>query len=301
CPGEDRPLPQHLPRPVRLRCAPARVREPAQEPRGPRLQRPRRDLRHAAQAPPGAQGPAFPEPEGGGGRPVRVVAIHRAHRERARHLRRLLDARGVRVHALLGRRLGTGVRARRDERDVRPPQDRRGDRARRHRRGLHVRQELRAADVALHAESPPLMTDDALVPFVFEGAAVRGACVRMDRAVHDALASHDYPRALARVLAELLAASTLLAASLKFRGSLIVQLAGGGPVRLAVVECDHALSLRATAQWDPAAVARLGADATLAELAGGGGARLAITLDPEEGPLYQGIVALEAGSVATLL
>jgi len=85
------------------------------------------------------------------------------------------------------------------------------------------------------------MTDDALVPFVFEGAAVRGACVRMDRAVHDALASHDYPRALARVLAELLAASTLLAASLKFRGSLIVQLAGGGPVRLAVVECDHAL------------------------------------------------------------
>jgi len=145
------------------------------------------------------------------------------------------------------------------------------------------------------------MTDDALVPFVFEGAAVRGACVRMDRAVHDALASHDYPRALARVLAELLAASTLLAASLKFRGSLIVQLAGGGPVRLAVVECDHALSLRATAQWDPAAVARLGADATLAELAGGGGARLAITLDPEEGPLYQGIVALEAGSVATLL
>ena len=30
-------------------------------------------------------------------------------------------------------------------------------------------------------------------------------------------------------------------------------------------------------------------------------ARLAITLDPEDGPLYQGIVALEAGSVATLL
>ncbi|HEY8244301.1 MAG TPA: Hsp33 family molecular chaperone HslO [Casimicrobiaceae bacterium] len=145
------------------------------------------------------------------------------------------------------------------------------------------------------------MADDALVPFVFEGAAVRGACVRMDRAVHDALASHDYPPALARVLAELLAASTLLAASLKFRGSLIVQLAGSGPVRLAVVECDHALSLRATAQWSPAAVTKLGPDATLAELAGGGDARLAITLEPEEGPLYQGIVALEAGSVAALL
>jgi molecular chaperone Hsp33 len=146
------------------------------------------------------------------------------------------------------------------------------------------------------------MSGDALVPFVFEGAAVRGACVRMDRTAHDALAAHAYPPPLARVLAELLAASTLLAASLKFRGSLIVQLAGPGPVRLAVVECDHALALRATAQWDAAAIARLPADATLAALAGRAEeARLAITLDPEEGPMYQGIVALEAGSVATLL
>ena len=137
------------------------------------------------------------------------------------------------------------------------------------------------------------MADDALVPFVFEGAAVRGACVRMDRAAHDALAAHDYPAPLARVLAELMAAAALLAASLKFRGSLIVQLAGPGPVRLAVVECDHLLALRATAQWDGGALAAMAAG----ELE----ARLAITLDPEEGPLYQGIVALEAGSVASLL
>jgi molecular chaperone Hsp33 len=140
------------------------------------------------------------------------------------------------------------------------------------------------------------------VPFVLEGAAVRGACVRMDRAVHDALASHAYPAPLARVLAELLVAAALLAASLKFRGSLIVQLAGNGPVRLAVVECDHALAMRATAQWDAGALARLPDDATLADLAGDAGeSRLAITLDPEDGPLYQGIVALDAGSVAALL
>ena len=146
------------------------------------------------------------------------------------------------------------------------------------------------------------MADDALVPFVLEGAAVRGACVRMDAAAREALGSHDYPPALRRVLGELLAATALLAASLKFRGSLIVQLAGSGPVSLAVVECDHALTLRATAQWDRAAVARLPADATFAALSGDPSqARLAISLDPEEGPLYQGIVAIEAGSVATML
>ena len=62
--------------------------------------------------------------------------------------------------------------------------------------------------------------------------------------------SHPYPPALARVLRELAACSTLLAGSLKFDGTLIVQLAGEGPVRLIVVECTTALTLRATAQWD---------------------------------------------------
>ncbi|GMU73378.1 MAG: hypothetical protein AMXMBFR42_28330 [Burkholderiales bacterium] len=146
------------------------------------------------------------------------------------------------------------------------------------------------------------MSGDKLLPFVLEGAAVRGACVRMDEAARAALASHDYPPALARVLSELLAAATLLAASLKFRGALAVQLAGPGPVRLAVVECDHALSFRATAQWDRAAFDRLPVDATLADLAGDAkNARLVISLDPEDGPLYQGIVAIEAGSVASLV
>ena len=143
---------------------------------------------------------------------------------------------------------------------------------------------------------------DALSPFVFEGAAVRGALVSLDACCHDILACHPYPAPLRRVLAELLAASALLASALKFKGSLIVQLRGEGPVRLLVVECDAALTLRATAQWDGDA-ASLAADTDLATLAGGGDrARLAITLDPKDGgPLYQGIVGLEAASIATLI
>ena len=48
---------------------------------------------------------------------------------------------------------------------------------------------------------------------------------------------HPYPPALRRVLAELLAASALLASTLKLQGQPIVQLQGDGPVRLLVVEC----------------------------------------------------------------
>jgi molecular chaperone Hsp33 len=144
---------------------------------------------------------------------------------------------------------------------------------------------------------------DTLSRFVFEGAAIRGARVRLAATSQAILAAHAYPAPLARVIGELLAASALLASTLKFDGSLIVQLQGSGPVRLLVVECSQSQRLRATAQWDAAAVAALPEAATLAQLAGGARhARLVITLDPKgAGTLYQGIVALEAASVAALI
>jgi molecular chaperone Hsp33 len=145
--------------------------------------------------------------------------------------------------------------------------------------------------------------DDSLTPFVLERAAVRGAIVSLDAAYRDILACHPYPAGLQRLLGETLAAVCLLANSLKFQGSLILQLHGAGALRLLVVECDATLSLRATAQWE----GEVRDDARLADLAGDGlqagrGSRMVLTLDPRDGgPLYQGVVALEGGSVAALL
>ncbi len=99
----------------------------------------------------------------------------------------------------------------------------------------------------------------------------------------------------------LAAAAALLASTLKQDGSLLLQIAGDGPVRLAVVECTGDLALRGTAQWDAARVAALPADATLAGLAGGA-ARMTITLDPRDGgAMYQGIVALAATTIGALI
>lgn len=144
---------------------------------------------------------------------------------------------------------------------------------------------------------------DTLARFVFEHAAVRGACVRLEETLRAVLACHPYPPALQRVLAELVAASVLLASTLKFTGSLIMQLQGDGPVRLLVVECTETLGLRAMAQWDCERTESLGPTASLADLAGGAAhGRLVITLDPKgAGAIYQGIVALETGSVAGLI
>ena len=144
---------------------------------------------------------------------------------------------------------------------------------------------------------------DTITRFVFEQAPVRGVLVTLDAAARAILDCHPYPPALRRVLAELLAASALLSSTLKFSGSLIVQLQGSGPVRLLVVECNDALELRATAQWDAQRTTAIGPAATLAELAGGPTqGRLVITLDPKgNGTLYQGIVTLETASVAALI
>ncbi|HEY4138649.1 MAG TPA: Hsp33 family molecular chaperone HslO [Casimicrobiaceae bacterium] len=145
-------------------------------------------------------------------------------------------------------------------------------------------------------------SSDALTRFVFDAAHVRGAVITLSRSTREILACHSYPPALSRALAELCAASPLIGSTLKLEGSLIVQLAGVGPVRLIVVECNDALDIRATAQWNDAAAA-LHSDATLAELAGGQNqGRLTITLDPRSGgSLYQGIVTLEATTSARLI
>src|SRR4051812_42253766 len=141
---------------------------------------------------------------------------------------------------------------------------------------------------------------DALLPFVFEHASVRGALIRLSRTSREIIACHPYPAPLARALAETLAASALLASTLKLNGSLVVQLSGDGPVSLIVVECGDALNLRATARWNEALVAELGADASLNALAGGPShGRLTLTLDPRTtGALYQGIVSLDTTSIA---
>ncbi|MBZ0096345.1 MAG: Hsp33 family molecular chaperone HslO, partial [Sulfuricella sp.] len=132
--------------------------------------------------------------------------------------------------------------------------------------------------------------------FVFEHAAVRGEIVRLDATWKAVLERRDYPPALRTVLGELMAAAALLSATLKFSGSLIMQIQGGGPVRLLIVECGADLTMRAMAHWD----GDLAEGAALPELVGEG--RFVITIDPKKGrQTYQGIVGLEGGSVAAVL
>ena len=132
--------------------------------------------------------------------------------------------------------------------------------------------------------------------FLFDDMPVRGGWVRLGAAYREMLAQHDYPPVLRRMLGELLAATALLAANLKFKGSLIVQVQSPGPLQLLVVESTDELGLRAIAKWR----GDLPDDADLLRLASNG--RCVMTLDPRDGAqMYQGIVAMESGTVAEVL
>ena len=136
---------------------------------------------------------------------------------------------------------------------------------------------------------------DILQRFIFENFPVRGELVHLDATYQAVLEKHDYPPRVQKVLGELMAAVSLLIATLKFRGRLIAQVQGNGPVNLLVVEGSSDKTLRAMASFKDA----IPDDTALDSLFGD--ARLVITLEPEKGERYQGIVLLEGENLAGAL
>jgi molecular chaperone Hsp33 len=107
------------------------------------------------------------------------------------------------------------------------------------------------------------------------------------------------------LLGEVVSASVLLAATLKFRGTLTLQLQGGsGAARLLVAQCTHDFRVRAVVRADeerlPRAASALTTD-VFHELVGSGG-RLVVTVEADEREArYQGVVPLEGDSFAECL
>ena len=136
---------------------------------------------------------------------------------------------------------------------------------------------------------------DELHRFLFDGSNVRGEVVHLDDTWQALLAQQDYPPAVRRLLGEAAAATALLAATIKFDGSLILQARGNGPLGLLVVECSGKGTLRGLARWSGDVE---GLD--FAALVGTG--RLVMTIDPGgETERYQGIVSIEGSSLAECL
>ena len=132
-----------------------------------------------------------------------------------------------------------------------------------------------------------------LVKFLFDGAPVRGAIVKLGAGWQELLQRRSYPNEVKALLGEMAAAGVLMQANIKFNGALILQVFGEGPVKLAVAEVQPDLAYRATAK----VVGEVPTGAQLEALVNvHGGGRCAITLDPKDRlpgqQPYQGVVPL---------
>jgi molecular chaperone Hsp33 len=136
-----------------------------------------------------------------------------------------------------------------------------------------------------------------LLVFICDGAPVRGEIVSISSAWQAVLERRNDPPVVRRILGDFVGAATLLSASLKFNGTLIIQAQSKGPIQLLVVECNSDLTMRATVKLSVDA-STIDPNATLGELLDAENTgRLVITLDPADRqpgqPPYQGIVALQ--------
>jgi len=136
--------------------------------------------------------------------------------------------------------------------------------------------------------------------FLFEGVPVRGMLVQLTDVWQEILkrraANLDtgaYPEPVRHLLGEMTAAAVLMQSNIKFNGALVMQIFGDGPLKLAVVEVQPNLSVRATAK----VLGALDGAQTLSAMVNvKNEGRCAITLDPlnklpGQQP-YQGVVPL---------
>jgi molecular chaperone Hsp33 len=140
-----------------------------------------------------------------------------------------------------------------------------------------------------------MIQHDQLHRYLFENVAVRGELVTVSETLEQVLANHTYPQPVKNVLAELLVATSLLTATLKFAGDITVQLQGDGPMSLAVINGNNNQQLRGVARVQ----GDIPENADLKALVGNG--YLVITIAPEEGERYQGVVGLEGDTLAACL
>src|SRR5688572_25571897 len=92
---------------------------------------------------------------------------------------------------------------------------------------------------------------DRVRRFVLERHPIRGHAVRLARAWLDLREHQEYPPAVQQLLGEAVGAVVLLAATLKFDGTLTLQLQGKGLVNLLVAQCTHDFKVRGVARHDP--------------------------------------------------
>lgn len=146
------------------------------------------------------------------------------------------------------------------------------------------------------------METDSLRRFMLTNTRVRGEWVHLDATWQGLLANDDYPDPVKNVLGEALAAVLLLSATIKYEGSLILQIKATGPIHLLVVQANSDGTVRGLARYKDEAFAQFDdEDKLVLSVLFGEQATMVITVQPHQGKPYQGIVALTGDTMQACL
>ncbi len=142
------------------------------------------------------------------------------------------------------------------------------------------------------------VVDNIILPFQLQESGLRGRAVRLGSTLNDILSAHDYPPAVAHLVADTVTLACALSSMLKYDGIFTLQASGKGAVKTLVADIQNDGAVRGCATYDMDALNALKKSDgiydgySLMDLTGGG--HIAFTVDQGANTeRYQGIVALE--------
>jgi molecular chaperone Hsp33 len=139
-----------------------------------------------------------------------------------------------------------------------------------------------------------MIYQDKLLRFSFDRLDIRGELVYLDRSWETILSRYPYPEPVRKQLGAALAAISLLSASVKFEGTMILQIQSEGPLKSLVTQITNTGNLRGIAKWQGEVP-----EGKLKDVFGKG--QMLISVIKDDGERYQSIVALEGDSLPDAL
>lgn len=141
-----------------------------------------------------------------------------------------------------------------------------------------------------------IMTEqDVLRRFLFEDLGIRGEWVKLAHSWQNTKQHQHGPEHAQLQLGQALAAVVMLSATIKFKGSVILQAQGDAGIRAVVAQSTHDRKIRGLLRsQEQVAIGSL-------EALFGEGGRLVLTIEPDNAQPYQGIVPLQGDNLSVAL
>ncbi|MGZ4068367.1 MAG: Hsp33 family molecular chaperone HslO [Bacteroidia bacterium] len=139
-----------------------------------------------------------------------------------------------------------------------------------------------------------MIEQDILRRFLFEELGVRGEWVKLTTSWQEAKLLQRGSENMQQQLGQALAAVVMLSATVKFKGSMILQAQGDGSIKTLVAQATDQRKIRGLVRGKENIAA-----GSLEAMFGQG--RLVLTIESESGQPYQGIVPLQGSNLAAAL